>query len=457
MIAELLERLATWSAYDTWIAVTAALSSMACAIPGVFLLLRRQSMMGDALSHTSLLGIALGFLAAVAMREAGWLSPAAFAAVRHAAIFAGAVVIGVLASLLTETIHRLGRVEAGAALGVVFTTLFALGLLLIRLVADQVDLDPDCVLYGVLESQPPHAPWVNGGMFLLNALLVVLLFKELRIATFDPALATAQGISAAGVHYALMGVTAATLVAAFESVGSILVIAMLIAPGATALLLSQRLAVVVLLAVLLAGISGVVGHALSIAAPALLPLGPAGTIQSVGTSGMMAVTAGALFGLAVLLAPRQGLLSRMLHRLRLAVRTMAEDVLGQLYRRQEALAAQRAEFPAAPGGAWGRGSTLLRWLALRLLRCRGWIARGPTGYCLTAKGRQHAQHVVCSHRLWETYMSRHFALPDDHLHATAERVEHYIDLPMRDSLARELDRPQRDPHGREIPGTNGGA
>ena len=173
----------------------------------------------------------------------------------------GAAVSGVIAALLTELIQRWGRLERSAALGVVFTSMFALGLLLIRLFANRAHIDADCVLYGNLETTAsdtlagtgiPRGVIVNGAMLLMNGLLVLVFFKELRLATFDAELAESQGLRAGWVSLALMTVTAATVVAAFESVGAILVIAMLIVPAATARLLTNRLSWLLIFAPLIA-------------------------------------------------------------------------------------------------------------------------------------------------------------------------------------------------------------
>src|SRR3989304_4653231 len=152
MIHEIFHHLSDWGRLDTWIVVTGALAAMACALPGNYLVLRRQSMMGDALSHTVLLGLVGAFLLMHALRANEWISPATYAATRHTAMFTGAVLAGVLTALLTEGVRKLGRIESTASLGVVFTTLFALGLLLIRWKADSVDIDPGCVLYGTIET-----------------------------------------------------------------------------------------------------------------------------------------------------------------------------------------------------------------------------------------------------------------------------------------------------------------
>lgn len=455
MIREAVEILSGWSSLDTWIVITAALAAMACAIPGVFLVVRRQSMMGDALSHTTLPGVVGAFLLAHWLRTSGWLSPETYDATRHGAMFAGALIIGILSAAMTETVQKLGRVEASAALGVVFTTLFAAGLLMIRIAADSVHLDPDCVLYGIVEvvvmdtvgdSNVPRAAVSNLLVLIANVILVVVFFKELRVSAFDPALSTTLGISAQAMHYGLMAVTAATLVSAFETVGSILVIAMLIAPPATAYLVTDRLSTMLALSVAFAALSAVLGHAMAITLPAIIfsRLGLA-AVTDASVAGMIAVASGLLFVTALLFGPRYGVLSRLLRQTKLGLRIAAEDVLGFLYRAEE-MGQHEAQTVMSPGAG-----QLLTSVAVRQLLWGGAITGSSSGYQLTDSGRTRARDLVRAHRLWESYMAKHFQLPEDHLHDTAARVEHYLDPALRASLADELQTPDTDPHGREIP------
>jgi manganese/zinc/iron transport system permease protein len=457
MIRDVLDNLAQWSALDTWITVTGALAAMACALPGCFLVLRRQSMMGDALSHTSLLGVVSGFLLVHGLKTSGWITAEFHGAMQHAVMFAGAMVIGVLAALLTEWIQKLGRVEASAALGVVFTTLFALGLILIRVAADSVHIDPDCVLYGTVETSyvgvgVPRAAVVNGLGLLVNLALTTVFFKELRVSAFDPALATTLGIHARWMHYGLMAVTAATVVAAFESVGVILVIAMLIAPGATAHLLTDRLGRMLAISLAVAVLGALVGHALAIGLPSPLfrRLGFE-TVRDASTAGMMAVACGLLFAVAVVAAPRHGLVSKWRAQARLGLKIAGEDLLGLLYRLEEQRFAGDTRFaPRVIEQSLGIGR-ILTWLAVRRLAWQGNIAVSRNGYQLTASGRRAARLLVRSHRLWESYLSKHFDMTESRLHDAAMRVEHFIGPDVRDGLAQELNEPTVDPHGRRIP------
>ena len=308
-----------WTSFDSWIVATGMLSAMACALLGNYLVLRRMSMMGDAISHAVLPGLAIAFIVTGSRGSLPML--------------VGATLIGIVTAFLIQAIFRLSGLDKGASMGVIFTTLFALGLILIRQAADHVDLDPSCVLYGAIELTPldtydwggweiPRAAVTNGVMLLFNLAFVLGFYKELKITSFDPALATTIGINADVLHYVLMTLVAATTIAAFESVGSILVIAMLIVPGATAHLLTDRLGVMLGVSMLVAALAAVLGHLGAITVPAWFGF------RDTSTAGMMAVMTGVVFLLVFLLAPRYGVLSRMIQQARLALKIVGDDILG---------------------------------------------------------------------------------------------------------------------------------
>ncbi len=341
---------------DLWTLAIAVLTGIACAIPGVFLLLRRMSMMGDAISHAILLGLAGGFIAVLLLQGATWLhgylpqslaqTIATLDPLNPAIMLTGAAIVGALTAAFTQWIHQFGRVEQSAAMGVVFTLLFAVGLVMIKYAGVfaghghgtmRVDLDPGCVLYGMMDLAAidtmsflgllvPRAVVTLSIAVLINSVLALLFFKELRISAFDPGLAETSGISAKAMHYGLMIVTAMTTVAAFEAVGSILVIAMLVVPAATARLLSHRLAMVLVLAIGIAILTGLLGFA----AAQPVELGPVSLpsvpqlifadwlgfeeIRTTETPGMMAVVAGVIFTLALVFSPSQGVLMQVWRR-----------------------------------------------------------------------------------------------------------------------------------------------
>lgn len=281
----------TWTELDTWIVITGVLICMACALPGAFLMLNRQSMLADGISHAVLPGLAIAFL----LTNSRDLLP----------MLTGAVVAGLSTAVLTHLVHRVGQVESGAALGVVFCGLFAIGLILIRASSDTVDLDPDCVLYGSIETAVvdvapvPRVTLLSGVLLLANGLLTLVFFKELRFAAFDPALATTLGFKAEAIRLGLVLVSSITTVLAFESVGSILVIAMLIVPATAASLLTHRLHWLLLLALAFAALSAALGHIAAITLPGWTAtrLGYP-DLGATSSAAMMAVVAGGMFLLA---------------------------------------------------------------------------------------------------------------------------------------------------------------
>jgi manganese/zinc/iron transport system permease protein len=459
MFSEIAHRLTSWSELNTAIAVTAALAAMSCALPGVWLVLRRQSMLGDALAHSALPGVVAAFFTAYAIKNAGWVSNNAFGPLLQICIVAGAAFAGLSTAWLTAAIQRLGNVDNGAALGVVFTCLFAAGLVMVRMTADDVHLDPDCALFGVLEAAAGDTltsiPWLprsavaNGAVLLVNLVLTVLFYKELRIAAFDPELSKTQGIPAGIVQYSLLAATAVAAATAFSTVGSILVIGLLVIPAATAQLLTTRLWKLIVLSVGLAAVMAVVGHAAawSIPGPVFSRLGYT-QVRDMGTSGMIAVVGGLIFFVTVFVAPRTGVITQVLDRVRVLTHIAADDLLGNLYRKEESVKTSEPWTPVGGSPAWQE------WLAGFLLKRRGLVVAGDGGaLSLTDRGRATAQSLVRSHRLWESYLDRNYQLSNEQLHRAADRVEHYIGSDIREAIASELPDAHHDPHGRQIPET----
>ena len=430
-----------WSYFDTWIVVTGALSAMSCALLGNYLVLRRLSMMGDAISHAVLPGLAIAFLIS-GSRES-------------LPMIAGAAIIGVATTFLVQLIVRLSGLDKGASMGVIFTSLFALGLILIRQAADHVDLDPSCVLYGAIELTPldvyliagleiPRAAVTNASMLGINLLFVLVFYKELKLTSFDPALATTLGINATGMHYALMTLVATTTIAAFESVGSILVIAMLIVPAATAHLLTDRLSVMLFLSLAIAAISAVTGHMSAITIPVWLGF------RDTSTAGMMAVSTGFIFLGTFLLAPRYGFLSRAIGRMMLSLKIVRDDIIGILYRFQE-LAPAGADPVESEHLLKALKSGVSVKIALWDLIRRKQVRRSGTGFALTEAGFDEGRNLIRSHRLWESYLCSQLGACATEVHQQAHRLEHFTDPVMQDRLDQISGHPTVDPHEREIP------
>jgi manganese/zinc/iron transport system permease protein len=431
-----------WTFLDSWIVVVGILGAMSCALLGNYLVLRRMSMMGDAISHAVLPGLAIAFLVSGSRESLPMLI--------------GAILIGVLTTLFIQAIDRLSGLDKGASMGVVFTTLFALGLILIRQAADHVDLDPSCVLYGAIELTPldtylwfgheiPRAAVTNGAMLLINLLFVLLFFKELRITSFDPALATTIGINAHAMQYVLMTLVAATTIAAFESVGSILVIAMLIVPGAAAHLLTDRMGPMLFISMIFAGLSAFLGHMGAITVPTWFGF------QDTSTAGMMAFMAGLLFFLVMLFAPRYGLISRLMHQLLLSLKIVRDDILGFMYRYQE-LADPDAEPVRMDQVREAMKAGMAVDLSMRALLRKKLVKRVSDGLALTAPGLNQGKQLIRSHRLWETYLCDKLGYCGADIHRYAHELEHFTDAGLQTSLDQAMGNPVTDPHQRRIPG-----
>jgi manganese/zinc/iron transport system permease protein len=401
-----------------WTMAVGILAGTSCAAVGCYLVLRRMSMLGDAISHSVLPGIAVAVL--WSGEFGGWTS------------FVGALVLGLVCTLLIELLHRQGGLTSDSSMGVVFSGLFSIGVIIIAREARRKHIDADCILFGLIEAVPldtvaiggfeiPRAAMTLASVLALVSVVIALFWKEFKIVSFDGALASAMGLSATLVHYLLMGLVAVVSVACFEAVGSILVVALLIVPPATAHLLSDRLSTMMGISILVSAIAAVGGYILADA-------------SNTSVSGMIAVVAGLEFAVAVILSPRHGLVSRGLRNLALSVRIAAEDFLGRLYREEEMRSGVR---PARPLEASSSGP-IVDWLGIRSLVRRQWVVRAGQGWELTPVGREQGAQLVESHRLWEEYAGESLNLPADHRHLAAHRMEHFINPELREEIAREL-------------------
>jgi len=269
-----------------WIILTGTLVAISCGLLGAFLVLRKMAMVGDAISHSVLPGIVLAYLVAESRAPIPMLL--------------GAAALGVLTTVLIEWLYRSAKLQSDASIGITFTWLFAVGIILISSFTGQVDLDQDCVLYGEIAYVPldlwflesgghlgPVAVWMSGAVLLLTLLMIGLGYKGLQLTTFNPDYAAALGISTAFWHYLLMSAVSLATVVSFESVGAILVVAFLIVPPATAYLLTDRLPVMLGLTALLGFLSALGGYYLAVWID--------GSI-----AGAMSVVAGLMMGLALL-------------------------------------------------------------------------------------------------------------------------------------------------------------
>ena len=416
----------TWApgGIHLWAMATAAVIAASCGLVGTLLVVRRMSLVGDAISHAVLPGIAVAVLAGG--RAGGPL------------VFLGAVAAALLTVWLTQGLRTAGGLSEDAGAGVVFTTLFAAGVLLVGLAPPGTHLDAACVLHGELAFLPfdtvPLAGWQMPRAFVAGlvvfaglAVAAAATWKLQVFTAFDPAGARAAGIPVGGVTIGLLAATAVATVASFDAVGAVLVVALLVTPAAAAELLTRRLHRMALLAMGLGVVAACLGYL-------------AAWRFHTSAAGMIAVVLGLEYAAAVVVAPEDGLVARLVARLRLAWRVAREDRLATVWRAEE------AGNPAAARPRTPQESLVVRWLELR-----GRLTRAGSSWQLSPAGRREAENIVRSHRLWEAWLGRHADLPLDHLHPPAEWVEHHLGAEMRERLEADMDERAADPHGREIP------
>jgi len=276
------------------IILAGSLVAITCGLLGCYLILRRMAMVGDAISHAVLPGIVIAFFMTGERDSISMLL--------------GAGTLGIFTTFMIEFLHKKGGLQTDASIGVTFTWLFALGIILISVFAGEVDLDQDCVLYGEIAYVPidlwitgagtimgPRALYISGTVLLIVLIFIITGYKELYLTTFDPAFAGTLGISTVLWHYLLMGAVSLTTVASFENVGAILVVGLLIAPAATAYLLTENFKKMLIISSVIGILVSFLGYYLAVAMD--------GSI-----AGAMTAVAGLLFTLAFLFSPKEGLL-----------------------------------------------------------------------------------------------------------------------------------------------------
>ena len=276
------------------IQLIASIVAIACAIPGTFLVLRKMALISDAISHSILPGLVLGFFITHDLNSPILIVMAALS--------------GVVTVVLVEFIQKTKLVKEDTAIGLVFPVLFSIGVILIAKNANDVHLDTDAILLGELAFAPfdrflvdgfdlgPKSLWIIGTILVLIVGLLFAFFKELKISTFDAGLATALGFSPIMIHYGLMSVASITIVGSFDAVGAILVVALMIAPAATAYLLTDNLKKMLGLSVVFGVFSAIAGYWLAHWLDASI-------------SGSMTTILGIVFLMVYLFAPKRGLIS----------------------------------------------------------------------------------------------------------------------------------------------------
>lgn len=400
--------------------IASSLVGIMCGILGTFIVLRNMSLIGDALSHAILPGVVVAFIVF------GYSS---------FGFFLGAVLAGLIAAVGITWIQENVKTKNDAAIGIVFTAMFSLGVIGISRVSKTggVHLDLKDFLFGNILGVSDQDLVMTAVVAVVVILSIIVLYRYLFISTFQPVIARTMGISVSAIHYFLMLLLSFAVVASLQTVGVILVVAMLITPASTALLLSDNLKNVLWL-------SGIVGLVSAVT-------GLYAAIQLDTTPGpAMAVSATIIYLLTALFAPRKGLFSRQLARRAHKVKIIREDILKQILKLSIRKTLTLETLAARTDLETGKLHKHLKALAGKgLVRLHG------SGIELEKKGKDEANKLVRAHRLWESYLVRQMGLTEEQIHDDAERFEHILTEELLDEVDEELGFPWLDPHGSPIP------
>ncbi|NNE16336.1 MAG: iron chelate uptake ABC transporter family permease subunit [Saprospiraceae bacterium] len=400
--------------------IASSLVGLMCGILGCFIVLRNMSLIGDALSHAVLPGIFFAFLV-VGYSTIGF--------------FIGSTIAGLVTALAISWIQQNVPTKNDAAIGIIFTAMFSIGVIGISWISrkDGVHLDLDHFLFGNVLGISNQDIYLTLGVAIYTILCTILFYRYLFITTFQPTIAQTMGISPKLIHYFLMLLLSFAIVASLRTVGVILVVAMLITPAATALLFSDRLQKVIVLSAFIGLLSALLGFVVSVAFDTTP--GPA-----------MTLVATFIYFTAVLLSPSKGLLFKMNQKRIEKKRIIREDILRQVIKK-----------PLNVGMSVGEISVNLK-LPLKIVKSfankmskSSLLTTNGQNVILSDAGVLKAEQLVRAHRLWETYQVRQMGLDSNQIHDEADQLEHFLSEELIDEIDKQLGYPVKDPHDSPIP------
>lgn len=414
------------------VVIGAMLLSIGSAAIGCFALLRKRALVGDAVAHAVLPGVALAFLVV------GTKDPFA--------LIIGAGLSGWISMVAMDFVVRNSRIREDAAIGMTLSVFFGLGILLLTHIqqsgnASQSGLDS--FLFGQAASLLEQDIIVFGTASLLLLGIIIISFKELKIVSFDPAFASALGLPVRAVELLMTTLLVLAVVVGIQAVGVVLMAAMLITPAAAARYWTDRLGLMITLSVLIGILSGIGGSYVSYIEPHM-PTGP-----------WIVVVASTIFFISLLTAPRRGMIPRALRRISMRKRTLQENILKTLHRLDEL--ANVSEGPYTLDEIRSRRAIPIPRLRRGLKNLTGgrYLRRSQEGseirWALTSDGVRRGARITRLHRLWEVYLTQYLQIASDHVHDDADTIEHVLTPELEARLEQLLDRPQSDPHSQTIP------
>lgn len=411
------------------VVVGSILLGIGSAVIGCFALLRKRALMGDAVAHAVLPGVALAFMITGTKNVA--------------ALLIGAAIAGWISMLAMDFVVRNSRLREDSAIGLVLSTFFGLGILLLTHIqssgaANQAGLDK--FLFGQAASLLEGDVVVFGCVSLFLILGVLFFYKELKVVSFDPSFAVALGMPVRWIEVLLTTMIVLAVVVGIQAVGVVLMAAMLITPAAAARYWTERLPIMLAVSALFGAFSGIAGAFVSDVMPRM-PTGP-----------WIVTMATFLFLVSLLFAPKRGAVARVLRQRGNRRRTLQENIMKTMHLLAES--DHEPERPRTIEEIQARRSVPTRLLkgGLRALRKGGYVLPvGEGAWRLTADGERQGARITRLHRLWEVYLTQYVQIASDHVHDDAESIEHVLTPELEEALEKLLNRPESDPHERRIP------
>ncbi len=410
--AEIWRTLTFQGGYNTRVVVlSATLLGIAAGAIGTFALLRKRALMGDALAHAALPGIALAFLVFTWLGREGRSLPV---------LLTGATVTGVLGVLCVQAIVRYTRLREDAAIGAVLSVFFGVGVVLLSYIqnlptGNQGGLNH--FIYGQTAAMRASDGMLIGAVAVGAVAVCTLFLKEFRLVCFDDRFGAATGLPVSAIDLLMMALVVVVTVIGLQAVGLILIVALLIIPPAAARFWTERVPTMTVLAAVIGGLSGYVGSCAS----ALLPNLPAGAV--------IVLACGSLFGVSLLFAPSRGVLAAAARHASLRLRIASDHLLRAIYESMEVAGrtgpgeyvVDPSELAAARRFSVPGLALLTAWLS-----ARGLVLRRAGRLGLTERGWTESVRITRNHRLWEEFLVRHAHLAASHVDRSADLVEHML-------------------------------
>ncbi len=399
--------------------VGGSIVAVVCGVVGCLVILRRMAFLGDALSHAMIAGVAGGYLFMKLLFGIEAYAPA---------MLVGSLIAAVLTVFLIGFVSRLSRIKEDTAIGIMYTGVFAAGVVMVSIFRNYVHIDLMHFIMGDVLGMADTDLWASAFIAALVLSVILLFFRHFQLASFDPIMAASIGMPIVIIDYVLTTCVSLVVVSAVSMVGVILVVGLLITPAATAYLLSDRLDRMMILSAIF-GITSIIGG-----------LYLCFWLDSSGGGAIMLFCT-FQFLVVLFVAPRYGLMVRWINLRKIIPQQLAEDILGTIARHAPVNPVEiRKLLP----------EHVKTQRAIKALISEGYLKMSDSRLTLTPEGQKEAQRIIRSHRLWESYL-QHVGTPDEEIHPKAHNLEHMHDTGTVEYIDDILGHPDRDPHGQEIP------